>query len=84
MQLNGARERHQPACMVAHDLVNKLSDIVGHCDLLNEMTEQGTEYARRLAIIKDLAKSAAKELAEHERQVAEAARRPAKPRKLAG
>ena len=73
MQSN--RERHQPVCMVAHDLVNKLSDIVGHCDLLNEMTEQGTEYARRLAIIRDIAESAAKELTEHQRQVATAVRR---------
>ncbi len=28
-----------------HDLVNQLSDIVGHCDLLIEITENGTEYA---------------------------------------
>jgi len=48
------------------------------------MTEQGTEYARRLAIIKDLAKTAAKELAEHERQVAAEIRRPVREKRLAG
>ncbi len=64
------RKRNQPACLVAHDLLNKLSAIIGHCDLLNEMTEQGTEYARRISVIRELADSAAKELAEHQRKLA--------------
>jgi hypothetical protein len=61
--------QHELACMFAHSLVNKLSAIVGNCDLLYEKTEKGTEYARRLAVIRDLAESAAKELAEHQRNV---------------
>ena len=61
--------QHQPACMFAHSLVNKLSGIVGNCDLLYEKTEKGTDYARRLAVIRDLAESAAKELANHQRNV---------------
>ncbi len=64
-----SKERHQPAFMVAHDLVNKLSAIVGHCDLLIEETEQGTEHARRLTLIRDTANTAAKELKEHQRQL---------------
>ena len=63
-------ERHQPVCLVAHDLVNKLAAIVSHCDLLSEMPELGTEYARRLVVIRDLAASAAKQLSEHQRKVA--------------
>lgn len=63
-------ERHQPVCMVAHDLVNKLSAIVGHCDLLIEITERDPEYARRLTLIRDIAKAAAEELAEHQRKLA--------------
>jgi hypothetical protein len=55
--------------MVAHDLINQFSDIIGHCDLLIEETEQGTEHARRLTLIRDIAKGAAKELAEHQRQL---------------
>lgn len=60
---------HQPACLVAHHLVNKLSAIIGHCDLLSADAEQGTECAKRLALIHDLAKSAAKELTDHQREI---------------
>jgi hypothetical protein len=60
---------HYPACRAAHDVVNKLSAIVGNCDLLSQMTEKGTEYSRRLAVIRDLAESAAKELTEHQKNL---------------
>jgi hypothetical protein len=63
------KDRGQPASMAAHHLVNQLSAIVGHCDLLIEMTEQGTEQARRLAMIREIAKTAVKELTEHQRQL---------------
>ena len=57
----GSKElRHQPACMVAHDLVNKLSAIVGHCDLLNEITLPGSGTERKVALIRNIAESAAK------------------------
>lgn len=73
-------ERHQPACLAAHNLVNKLSIIIGNCDLLIEKTEAGTEYARRLAVIREVADAPVKELAEHQRQ-AEAELRKADKRK---
>jgi hypothetical protein len=63
------KDRDQPASMAAHHLVNQLSDIVGHCDLLIEMTEQGTEQAKRLATIREIANTAVKELTEHQRQL---------------
>ena len=63
-------ERHQPVCMVAHDLVNKLSAIVGHCDLLIEIMGRDVEYAGRLTLIRDIAKAAAEELTEHQRKLA--------------
>jgi hypothetical protein len=62
----GKGERHQPACMIAHNLVNKLAAIVGHSDLLIEKTTPGTEYAARLTVIRDIAESAAKELGRHQ------------------
>jgi hypothetical protein len=42
-------ERHEPAGRVAHNLVNTLSAIIGHCDLLNEKIERhrGRKAARR-------------------------------------
>ena len=58
--------KHQPACLVAHDVVNKLSAIIGFCDLLQEsVVQQNPECNQRLGLIHDLAQSAAKELVEH-------------------
>ena len=65
-----SKEKRDQRAYLAHDLINKLSAIIGHCDLLKEMTEQGAEYARRVGMIRDLADSAAKELAEHQRKQA--------------
>ena len=63
-------EKHQPTCLLAHDVVNKLSAIIGFCDLLKEKTEKrDTECAARLTVIHDLAKSAVKELVDHQCQV---------------
>lgn len=76
MCLRMRKERHQPVFMATHHLVNQLSAIVGHCDLLIEKTEQGTEYARRLALIRDIANTAVKELKEHQRQLEAEMRRP--------
>jgi hypothetical protein len=73
--MQSKRQRHQPACMVAHAQLNKLAAIIGNCDLLIEKTEQGTEYARRLGLIREIADSAVKELTEHQQQVEEETRR---------
>jgi len=54
--------------MFAHTLINKLSNILGYCDLLLEKTEQGTEQARRLAMIRETAQTVVKELVDHQRQ----------------
>ena len=62
-------ERHQPACMVAHYMISKLGGIIGYCDLLIETTEKGTEQARRLGMIREIAETAVKEMVEHQRQV---------------
>lgn len=60
--------RHEPTSIVAHNLVNKLSAIVGFCDLLYEKAEKDAdpESTKRIALIHDLAKSAAQELIEHQ------------------
>jgi light-regulated signal transduction histidine kinase (bacteriophytochrome) len=65
MQLRG--EKHQPPCSLAHDLVNKLSAIIGFCDLLVEKAEQqDAECVNRLTSIHALAASAAKQLTDHQ------------------
>jgi hypothetical protein len=59
---------HRPACIAAHNLINKLSNIIGYCDLLIEKIEPGTDHARRLSVIREIADTAVKELVEHQRQ----------------
>jgi hypothetical protein len=59
-------DRYQPPCMAAHHLVNQLSAIIGHCDLLIEIRE-GPEHARGLALIREIANMAVKELTQHQR-----------------
>ena len=69
------RESYQPTCLFAHHLINKLSTIVGSCDLASEQVEPGTEYAKQLALIRDTAKEIARELIVHQRQLPEASRK---------
>ena len=68
------RESYQPTCLFAHHLINKLSTIVGSCDLASEQVEPGTEYAKHLALIRDTAKEMARELVVHQCQLTEAGR----------
>lgn len=64
-----SKTRHnEPACMVAHNLIGKLSSIIGNCDLLIERTEPDTELAQRLGVIREIASTAVHELVEHQRQ----------------
>jgi hypothetical protein len=60
MQSTGERDRS--VGLVTHDLINKLSAIVGNCDLLLDTAEEGTEQARRLNLILDMANATAAEL----------------------
>lgn len=58
--------RHQPMCNLAHALVNKLSVIVGSCDLLMvEMSGNATCFPR-LETIRGVARSMAEELNRHQ------------------
>lgn len=53
-------------CILAHDLNNKLSIIVGNCDLLAEEAKHNVQCAERLARIRDLALSMARQVNGHE------------------
>ena len=74
--MKSRQKRHQPACLAAHNLIGKVSIILGNCDLLIEKMEAGTEEARRLAVIRETAKEVVKELVEHQ-SMAEAEKRKA-------
>ncbi len=56
------RECRRPLCMLAHDLVNKLSVIVGCCDLLIDPGQRDPEGAKHIQRIRDTAKSMAERL----------------------
>jgi hypothetical protein len=62
------RERHEPVCLVAHNMLNTLSAIMGRCDLLIEKIH-GTEYVQELATIRGIADRAVQGLVEHQQQV---------------
>jgi hypothetical protein len=47
---------HHPVCLYAHDLVNKLSAIVGRCDLSLE-AERSADHDKHVKIIREIAKS---------------------------
>lgn len=64
-----------PGCLLAHDLVNKLSVIIGNCELLDKLVEPGSECSRRLGLIRNVAQGMAKELNEHQCKLSEATRR---------
>ena len=58
--------KHQPSCNLAHDLVNKLSIIVGNCDLIEGKAEDSPVCRHRLQIIRRVAMEMAKVLQHHQ------------------
>ena|GEM_PF-3267320 len=58
--------QYQPSCLLAHSLINKLSVIVGRCDLWREKTPEESECYQRLMAIRELAKSMAEEITQHQ------------------
>lgn len=57
-----SRGNYQPDCPLAHDLINKLAVIVGHCDLLVEKTPESSPLFRQMVLVRDLAKAVGSEL----------------------
>jgi len=52
--------------MLAHRLVDKLTAIVGYCELGNADAPSGTESAKRFEMIQDMANKMATELSQHQ------------------
>ena len=48
------------------DLVNQLAVIVGHCDLLSDHLKEGSQCAKRVGAIQEIAREMAKELNEYQ------------------
>jgi hypothetical protein len=60
------REVYEPKCCLAHHLINRLSIIVGSCDLVLERLDQlgcnDLGYRKRLGIIHQAAEACAEDL----------------------
>jgi hypothetical protein len=61
--------KYQPNCVLAHDLVNKLSVIVGCCDLLKEEVPENATCEVRLRTIRRIAQEMAEYLKLHQCQL---------------
>lgn len=60
--MHDSQGKYQPECAVAHDLINRLSAIIGHCDLLAEDTPLDSPSLERVLLIRHLASLIAKDL----------------------
>ena len=62
---------HEPECMLAHELIDKLANLIGHCDLLSEEMEAGLRFANRVGVIQNAARKLVRDLIEHQRRLSE-------------
>jgi hypothetical protein len=58
--------RPVPVCMLAHEMINRLSVIVGNCDLMGTKISADSECAKRLSAIRESACVMAAELNRHQ------------------
>ncbi len=64
---NTEGDGHRPACMMAHRFINKLTMIIGSCDiLLDSETHTESECRRRLAKVREIAQEMADDLIDHQ------------------
>lgn len=61
-----SKKPYETECPLAHHLINKLSVIVGNCDLLVERIPETSPLWERMLLVRDLAKSVAGELGQIE------------------
>jgi len=54
--------KYQLDCPLAHDLINKLTVIVGTCDLLVERTPENSPSLAQMLMIRNVARSMATDL----------------------
>ena len=64
MSQESCTNKPQPECPLAHTLINKLSTVIGNCDLLLEKAEEDSPELSRMKLIRDTAKSMAADLIE--------------------
>ena len=65
---------HDLALPMVRDLVNQLAVISGHCDLIRDRLNAGSQCAKRVGAIQEIARGMAKELNEYQCHLWESAR----------
>jgi len=65
--------KYQPNCLLAHELINKISVVVGHCDLVKDVTDNPAVHTR-LQTIRNIATEIAASLTKHQCQIEAAVR----------
>lgn len=53
---------YQPKCLLAHDLINKLSVIIGRCELLQEEIPKDSSVSTQLSLVREVATAMAVDL----------------------
>lgn len=66
---------YHPSCLLAHDLLNKLTVVLGNCELLKEEAPEDSACLKRLLLIRDVAASMAEDLKKHQCQLEAVMRR---------
>ena len=56
------KEKYELECPLAHELIGKLSVIVGNCELLADNIPQDSPQLERTLLIREMAKAVAKDL----------------------
>jgi len=64
------RDEYQASCMLSHDLINKLTVVVGTCDLLQQRIEQlagkaDPDFVKKVALIRKVSKEIVEQMAKH-------------------
>jgi hypothetical protein len=63
--------RKELSCMLVHDLLNRISIIMGNCDLASQNTPANSENAKHISIIRENARMMALELSNHMDELSE-------------
>ena len=58
--------RPVPVCMLVHEMISRLSVIIGNCDLVEKKISADSECSRRLFAIRESAHVMAEELNRHQ------------------
>lgn len=64
MEESTTKGSYEPECPMAHDLVNRLSALIGHCDLMIDAVSGDSKLLKNLSVIRNIANGMAKELNE--------------------